>query len=238
MKKAFSVTFILFFVFALQGYAQQLSGQHHGLPGVNQIILQYGEQLNLTDEQKSELLAIQKDRRQNLQHTRLRNQRTDRPGMRSQRGIVRDRNERDEQPSQRRSVYTEQVYEVLTDQQGQTLRNLLIEQVHNIRELQNMQHQEKVTHAGIEGEKAERVLEILDRQSLASADLAIYRIENPGESVRGKLQEIAELRRDGLNEMKEFLTVTEFENLQPLASFRSHNRQLPARRFMLGSRRS
>jgi len=101
-----------------------------------------------------------------------------------------------------------------------------------------MQHQEKVTHAGIEGEKAERVLEILDRQSLASADLAIYRIENPGESVRGKLQEIAELRRDGLNEMKEFLTVTEFENLQPLASFRSHNRQLPARRFMLGSRRS
>jgi hypothetical protein len=238
MKKAFSVTFILFFVFALQGYAQQSSGQHHGFPGVNQIILQYGEQLNLTDEQKSELLAIQLDRRQTLRQARLRNQRTDRPGMRSQRGTVRDRSERDEQPSQRRSVYTEQVYEILTDQQGQTLRNLLIEQVHNNRELQNLQHQERVTHAGIEGEKADRVLEILNRQNQASADLAIYRIENPGESVRDKMQEFAELRREGLNEMKEFLTVAEFENLQPLISFRSHNRQTPARRFMLRSRRS
>jgi hypothetical protein len=236
MRKVFTITFILFFVFTFQGYAQQSGGMQYAIPGVNHIILEYGEQLNLTDEQKTELLAIQPDRRQNARQSRFQGQRTDRPGMRSQRNLTRERTEQTNQRPVTRPAYIGQVYEILSDEQGRTLQNLLIDRVNHQLELQTMRHQEIVSRAGIDAEKAELVLEILNRQSRASADIAVYRIENPGESVLDKTRELAELRREGLNEMKEFLTVAEFENLNQNSTIRTQGRQSPVRRFMLRSR--
>lgn len=236
MKKILSVTFILIFGFSFHVYGQHFGELHNGFPGIHQIIAEYGEQLNLSDDQKSELIAIQLDRRQNIRANRVRNQRTDRPGMRSHRGSMRNTDERNNQVSEMTSAYFEKVNEVLTDTQEQILRSLLIDKVHQNRELQILQNNEILSRAGIEGENAIRVLEILNRQSEAAADLAVYRIENPDESVREKLREFAQLRRDGLNEMKQFLTATEFENLQQMSRFSNQGRQSTARRFLFRSR--
>jgi len=260
--------------------AQPAQSWDTDIPGIQQIMIQYGDQLNLTDDQKSELINLSIDQ---MQRQRVRPDRRQRPALRSQRHLERERGERPQRREHReretdegeerigrnergdreeRGAWSERrprdyrgergdrshssealrvgilqnVYEVLTDEQAETLKSKLAARAEMMHEYRALRNEKLIGRAGIEGDSATRVKEILDWQSEARTALGIHRIENPGEMDRERMQEAFQSMREGHREMREILSAAEFEKLQRLISPRTPRQYAQFRRSAFRSR--
>jgi hypothetical protein len=266
MKNALILTILLLFGIQAKGLAQPGIGWGDGLPGVQQIIAQYGDQLNLTDSQKSELAALHIDRRMDLQRQRMRSDRQNhsvrsgRHDMRGDRQRLRNsmnqsgdeaQNEMEEKDEEdldtgksvrtrsasfTRSDLYQQIHEILTDEQSAELRSILTERANSQHEFRVLRFEEMISRAGMEGDKADQVKEIFVNQSRIRTNLIIDQIQNPGEMERENMQEAFRNMREGHRELMNILTAAEYEKLYQEISPRSHRQQPLFRRSVYRSR--
>lgn len=266
MKKVLILIILFVFGVFLNGNAQPASAWESGLPGIQQIITQYGDQLNLNDDQKAELVALIIDHRKDFQRQRIRTTR------RGQHSIQHERSERLQQrdlrnkgvspdslrqrevkPRRERSAETDrsvrnrssavsrtdmyqQIHEVLTDEQSEILTSILIERANSQHDFRTLRYEEMISRAEIEGDKSARVKEIFEMQSRIRTDLMIQRVQNPGEMTRENMQAAFRDIREGNRELMGILTAAEYMKLHRQISPGSH-RHLPSiRRSVFRSR--
>ncbi len=213
---------------------QAMDSGRMAIPGVQHIMTEYGKQLNLTDEQKAEMAALSLDYRRGMQRMALqvdgRHWRGDRRSYRRARGVeprgefrgrrdageARSRWERrdeDVQAFRRDSLYLK-IHEVLDEEQSETLKTMLTERAERQHEYRALRHEQLIERAGIEGEKATQVKAILDRRSESRHELALNRIQNPGEFDRDEARETFRDMWEIREELGEILTANEYRELQ------------------------
>jgi Spy/CpxP family protein refolding chaperone len=208
-----------------QVYAQQARAGNYGTPN---LIVQYADELGLTEEQKKEIINISLEARQQYRGT-MRGTRSD--GRRG--GIQRGTPQRLERGiGQRQSIHND-VLEVLTETQREQLSSLMASRAENAHEFRTLRHQLMVSNAGIEGEKADRVLEILNRQSELRLDFARQRMLETGAPGRGSRIEAMDETRQLNQELRNLLTVAEYQQLtgaRGLQRFEARNQERRPRR--------
>lgn len=190
------------------GTFSQIQAQGGG--GGEQFILKYGEQLELTDTQKEQILALTYERRSERQ-SRARNSRergVRRGGERGNRDHM--QNNRMENMNEFRSGFPD----ILTDGQTAELRELRAAEIDERTELTRLRHNMMVEQAGIEGEKAQSVLAIMNRNAEAMADMQKERIMSGEEMTRETMQAHREQMEQYHEEIKNLLTAAEYEKLQ------------------------
>lgn len=224
MKKAW----ILIIIYILYGYYQVLALPQSGLNAdrslVQEIIINYGEVLNLTEEQKSELVRVSLEQRREMRLQRL-HPRRNRSALRRRRNREGPRNGNAQQ-YQNNSTNLDssflvrganpyyKVYEILMDEQTETLKTLLIDREQKEHEYRTLRYIETVYLTGIKSEKIDEVLDIFESHSQAMASLEVSRIQSPDETDREKVQETIISIREGNLRMKEILTAAEYEMIQ------------------------
>jgi len=213
-------------------FAQQARAGNYGTPN---LIVQYSDELGLTEEQKKEIINISLEARQQYRGT-MRGQRGTMRGTRSngrRGGIQRGTPQRLERGiGQRQSIHSE-VLVVLTEEQRDRLTSLMASRAENAHEFRTLRHQLIVSNAGIEGEKADRVLEILNRQSELRLDFARQgMLETDVTGRESRIEAMAETRQ--LNqELRNLLTVAEYQQLtgaRGLQRFEARNQERRPRR--------
>lgn len=213
---------------------QAMDSGRMAIPGVQHIITEYGEQLNLTDEQKAEMAALSLGYRRGMQRMALqvdgRHWRGDRRSYGRTRGVEprgeyrgrRDAGEarsrwerRDEgfQVFRRDSLYLK-THEVLDEEQSETLKKILTERAERQLGFRTLRHEQMIERAGLEREKAAQVKAILDRRSDSRHELALNRIQNPGEFDRDEAREAFREMWEVREELGEILTANEYRELQ------------------------
>lgn len=233
MKKAIMFIVCMLIAGITQLLAQPGSGNRMGLaaPGVQQLVIQYGDELNLTDDQKSELIALQIEHRNQFGPS-------DRPMRRGDRGNFRNgrRGQRGQgfrNPGQgvqgpnfeARIEMRQEVLDILTDDQVEILQNKMIEQAEEAYEFRTFRHEYIVNEAGIEGDKAEQVLNLLNAQSENQLEIARQRITNPGDVNQELWTDHFQQMRETDDELRNILTVDEYENLRQNLGFGYGNRK-------------
>lgn len=224
----FILTLLLLFSF---GALSSLNAQQRSpaQPGVQQFILQYGDILELTDQQKSELLMVQADRRSAMQSDRQRGSMTgqrgrmdrQRPAVRGQqRGALRsntDRSRRDRPArSERRGESIDAISDILTNDQQAKLHEVRVERIEARAELLKLQNRTMVEKSISDTQKAEEVTGLLNQIVEIQKDSQLYRLENRGDGDREKMVEnVAEIRSIQ-DELKSKITVAEYQSLRPV----------------------
>ena len=204
------------------------------MPGVQQIITQYGDELNLSDQQKSDLIALQVERRAEWQRPgvrgdRQRGQMTGQRRSTGQRGSVRGDRRSDRQGArgagfergdiearwERSANYHEDILEILTDSQIAQLKSIRLERIENLYEYRALRHDAMIERAELDGEKAAEVSSKLNRINELHKRMQIQRMENPDQFESEALQQVMDEIRTIHEELRSTLTVTEYQNLQP-----------------------
>lgn len=195
------------------GLMQNALAQRGG--GGEQFILKYGEQLELTDAQKEQILALGSERRSELRG-RMQNVRD--------RGVNQRGNRQDRQrpnPDQRQQLRMEQsgefraeFMEVLTESQQQQLIEIRVEEIDSRHDLMELRHKGMVERAGLEGEKADTVLAIMSRNSAEMAEIQKDRVLNDTALTREEMQAQREKTLEAHEQIKNLLTAAEYEKLQ------------------------
>lgn len=232
MKKAVLLLVFLFATAATQIISQPLGRMGFNSPGVQQLITQYGDELQLTEDQKSQLIQLQMEHRKQFQTY----------GRRSMngRGNRGHRNFRGNRPGtdqgsmmgpgycctgfgganwQSRLDMRNEVLDILTDDQRELLQDKMLEQAESAHEFRTLRHEYIVSESGIEGDKAAQVLDLLNAQSEVHLNLAKQRIINPGDITLGQLEERFQQMRNTHNELRNFLSVDEYDNLRQNMGF-------------------
>jgi|GEM_PF-997087 len=231
---------LLFFVVTLSIVnAQNQHGWSSSMPGIQQLIVEHGDELNLTDEQKSELIAISLERRNQFRSFRSRGMRSvdSRSALRESRSgeaerfqkqrreLQLDRPERSEtrergehrqrtERSSQNSTKSVNIGEVLNDDQMSTLETLLTARAERQHEFRTLRNRTLVDNAGIEGDKASDVLSLLNRISENHKNLAIQRLQVSGDSNFENIREVMSENRQLWNELRNNVTAAEYEKLQ------------------------
>ena len=97
-------------------------------------------------------------------------------------------------------------------------------------ELIRLRHQQMVENAGIEGEKAQSVLQVMNAQHAVMAGLQKDRILRGEPFTPEEMEEIRERRQQTQDRIKNLLTAAEYEKLQE--QMRSNRSQRPAQQPM------
>lgn len=185
-----------------------------GQRGGDQFILKYGEQLELTDAQKKQILEMRFDRRAEMQGRRQDNR--DNRGRAAQQG-QRNRNDRPQmQPNmmENRMELRSEFLDILNDEQEAMLKDILVAEVDERVEFVRLRHEVMVENAGIEGEKARNVLQVMNAQHAIMAGLQKERILNGEPFTPEQMQDIRERRQQTQDRIKNLLTAAEYEKLQ------------------------
>ena len=210
--------------------------------GVQNFILQYGDALELTDQQKSELLTLQIDRRSAMQSERQRGRmgQEQRGALAQQRGVRgqqrgsmrsdsdserRDRSIR----ADRRSEHRDAILDILTDDQKTKFYELRAERIENRTEVLRLRNRTLVESTISDDSKAEEVLGMLNRITDIQKENQLDRIENAGEMDREKMVENVTEIRSIQDELMSMITVTEYRALRP-ALVAGQQRQRPGGR--------
>lgn len=221
MKKLI-LTLIFIVGLHTQTEAQQFQrGWMGNYQGVQHLIVQHGDDLQLTDSQKTELAAISLERRQGVQRN-MRMGRGDRGSMRGNRQMRQQNDEarterRMEAANQRAEFRTEmqqKIREILTDDQVQILHTIIDERAEKAHEYRVLRHEVMLEKAEISGDKAARVLALMNQQSENRLNMEKSRMENPGAADFESRQEHFRQMQEMREELKQILTAAEFENLQ------------------------
>ena len=214
------ITFIILFFWGSLASADAQFNQNRstGAPGVHHLIIQHGDQLNLTAEQKEQLIALQLERRSDLQRTTRRDARV-RGDVRTQRrstGQLQSTRGTRQYRSDRFAGYSESIYEILTDEQISELQTIRSQNAERQHELRTLRNQLLVERAELDADKAAETLELLNQISEQRKQMQVKRIENPDEknieAIRENLNEIRTIH----DTLRNRLTVAEYEALMPV----------------------
>lgn len=229
IKKAVLLTVCIMMGAISQLMAQPMNRTGLNAPGVQYLITEYGDELELTDEQKSQLIALQVEHRNEWRAER-------RDMSQGRRGDFR-RDRRDGQQGPRgegfrnadpewmqaradaRSEMRQEVLDILTDEQQNLLQTKMIEKAERAHEFRTFRHQYMVNEAGIEGDKAEEVLNLLNAQSANRLELEKQRIQNPTEVNQELRSNLLQQMRDTNGQLRSLLTVDEYESLRKNMGF-------------------
>jgi len=224
----FIVTLLLLFSF---GVLSSLNAQQRSpaQPGAQQFILQYGDILELTDQQKSELLMVQADRRSAIQSDRQRGNMTgqrgrmdrQRPAVRGQqRGALRSDNDRSRRDrparAERRGESIEAFADILTTDQQIKLHEVRVERIEARAELLKLRNKTLVEKSISDTRKAEEVTGMLNRMVEIQKESQLNRFENRGDTDREKMVENVTEIRSIQDELKSKITVAEYQSLRPV----------------------
>ncbi|NBC64547.1 MAG: hypothetical protein GVY07_02635 [Bacteroidetes bacterium] len=225
---------ILLALFVLMGTLSQVVAQpmnRAGLnaPGVQYLITEYGDELELTGDQKSELIALQIEHRNEWRADNsemFQNRRGDfRRGRRDGRQGPRGQGFRNVDPefmqarTEARMEMRQEVMDVLTDEQQNQLQSKMIEKAEKAHEFRTLRHQYIVDEAGIEGEKAEQVLNLLNAQSANRLKLDQQRVQNPTEVAQELWTDHFKKMRETNDQLQSILTVDEYQELRQHMGF-------------------
>ncbi len=221
---------ILFALFVLmstlsQVFAQPMNRAGFNAPGIQYLITEYGDELELTDDQKSELIALQIEHRnqwraesrgtfQNRRGDFRRGRRDGRQGLRSQRF----RNA-DPEFIQARMEMRQEVLDILTDDQQNLLQTNMIEKAEEAHEFRTLRHQSIINEAGIEGDKADQVLNLLNAQSANRLELDKQRIQSPAEVNQDLWTSHFQKMKETNDQLQSILTVDEYQGLRQNMGF-------------------
>ncbi|TVR33609.1 MAG: hypothetical protein EA390_03850 [Balneolaceae bacterium] len=212
----------------------QAQGWASDVPAIQKMILDFGDDLNLSEEQIADLLAVGMDRRSEVERRQM--------GMRSdrQRGNWRDgqRENMDRRQGVQRQRAGEQgvrsgmvlnperrahseemhqkVNEILTEEQAEKLHSLRVERMEKQHELRTIQNRRLAEQAGITGDKAEDVTSLLNRQSELRMEMQVLRLTPADGPDRDAMMELMEQIRNSNDEMKNLLTASEYEKLRSM----------------------
>jgi len=226
---------LLFLLLTLGTFtAVQAQGWANNAPGIQKMILDFGDDLNLTEEQKADLLAVGIDRRSEVERRGM--------GMRSDRQRGNWRNEQRENMDRRQGVQRQRageqgvrsgrmlnperrahseemhqkVNEILTGEQAEKLHSLRVERMEKQHELRTIQNRRLAEQAGIAGDKAEDVTSLLNRQSELRKEIQVLRLTPADDPDRDAMMELMEQIRNSNAEMKNLLTASEYEKLRSM----------------------
>jgi len=226
---------LLFLLLTLGTFtAVQAQGWANNAPGIQKMILDFGDDLNLTEEQKADLLAVGIDRRSEVERRGM--------GMRSDRQRGNWRNEQRENMDRRQGVQRQRtgeqgvrsgrmlnperrahseemhqkVNEILTGEQAEKLHSLRVERMEKQHELRTIQNRRLAEQAGIAGDKAEDVTSLLNRQSELRKEIQVLRLTPADGPDRDAMMELMEQIRNSNAEMKNLLTASEYEKLRSM----------------------
>lgn len=233
MKKVILIAVLFLAGTFTQALAQRMNRMGLNSPGVHQLIIQYGDELQLTDDQKNELITLQMDRRNQFRTNR-------RPMNRGGRGYNRGngggvwggygclgmgyRNGGAGNWgmwTDARAEMRNEVLEVLTADQRKQLQAELVDQAQTAHEFRTLRHEYYVNEAGIEGEKAGQVLNLLNTQSETHLEMARQIITNPDEDIQALFDQRFQQMQDTDDELRNLLTVEEYANLRQNMGFGS-----------------
>lgn len=212
MKKA--VFFIVFFFVSAitQTLAQPMNRAGMNVPGVQQLIVEYGDELQLTDEQISQLIELQIEHRNQYRAYGGTSNRGDRGNFRRNRnvggpgiGVTR---------FNARAEMREEVMEILTTVQIELLQSKLVEKAERAHEFRTLRHEYIVREAGIENGKAGQVMALLNAQSESYLELAKQRIMNPADDNTELFAEQFQQMRETDDELQNLLTADEYFSLR------------------------
>lgn len=226
MKYILTLTLLISF-----GALSSIQAQQRSLsqPGLQHFIIQYGDVLELTDQQKSELLLLQADRRSTMQNDRQRGSMTgqrsrmtrQQPDVRGQqRGALRsnsDRNQRGRSVQNARlSEHRAAISDVLTADQLVKLHEIRVEQIEERSDLLKLRNRTLVENSITDTQKAEEVINSLNRMVEIQKKSQLIRLENQGEADPEKMVEYVAEIRSIQNELMDIMTVAEYQSLRPV----------------------
>lgn len=221
MKKAFLLTICLLMGAISQLMAQPMNRAGLNAPGIQNLITEYGDELNLTNEQKSDLIALQIEHRDQFRQDARANFRSGRDGRRG----PRDRGFRNTDSDFRQARFDsrmemrQKMLDILTEEQVDLLQSNMIEKAEKAHEFRTLRHQYIVEQAGIQGDKAKQVLNLLDSQSESRLELQKQWVVNPEELSRDMPADRFQQMRDTDGELRSILTVEEYESLRKNMGF-------------------
>ncbi len=211
-------TLLIILIFSAASVTQIFAQQRGaGTYGAHQLIIQYADELGLSEDQKKEIATISLEARQQFRGT-ARGQRGSLRGTRAdgrRTGIQRGESTRFERQTGQRQPLNTEILGVLNDQQMERLSSIMTERAENAHEFRTLRNQLMVSNAGIEGEKAARVLEILNQRSELQLDWAKQRISGTDteEFDRDAWSELQAETRQLNVDLRNLLTVTEYQQL-------------------------
>ena len=223
IKKAILLSVCIMMGAISQLLAQPMDRAGLNSPGIQYLITEYGDELELTDEQKGQLIAPQVEHRnkwraegremfQGRRGDFRRDRRNGRRGPNGQ-GFINADPEFMQVRAQAGSEMRQEILNVLTDQQENLLQTNLVEKAERAHEFRTFRHQYMVNDAGIDGNKAEQVLTLLNEQSTNRLELDKQRIQNPSEVNQELRGNLLQQMRDTDDQLRSLLTVDEYESL-------------------------
>lgn len=216
MKKMVLILSGLFLISATALLAQpQRGGGMNGMPGIQSLVVQYGDLLDLSDNQVDDLIALRTERLDRFRNFRG----SARRGDRGNRGNW-NRPNRPNAGWGSGPGYTyynemqEDILEILTDEQISTLRDLMMQRASRSHEFRTKVHDYAIRQSEIEGEKADQVSDMLNRMSTHRMQMAQERISNPDADLTDLWNEHWDLMEETYDSLSELLTVSEFQSLR------------------------
>ncbi len=217
------ITFIILFFWTSLSSVEAQFMQNRGMnaPGIHQIIIQHGEDLNLSDEQIVQLIELQYEQRAEARTTRrdarvrgdMRSQRRGTPQTRAYRAPRAETRASTVWYRERYSEQIEKIFDILSEEQISELQSIRLDYVERQHEYSTLRNQIFVEKAEIDSEKAGDVLELLNQISEQRKQMQTERIENPGEwdedAMRNHFAEIRSVQ----NNLRNLLTIAEYESL-------------------------
>ncbi|MDR9409931.1 MAG: hypothetical protein RI573_13905 [Balneolaceae bacterium] len=113
----------------------------------------------------------------------------------------------------------QEVMDILTGEQQNLLQSNMIEKAEKAHEFRTLRHQSMVDEAGIEGEKADQVLNLLNAQSANRLELDKQRVQNPTDVDQELWTDHFEKMRETNDQLQSILTVDEYQELRQHMGF-------------------
>ena len=242
MKKAIMLIICMLIAAVSQVMAQPMNRMGLNTPGVQQLIIQFEDELQLTDDQKTQLIALQIEHRNQFRQYNRPMRRGDRGNFRNGGKGQRGQGFRNPgngflgQRAQARLEMRQEVLDILTDTQVELLQNKMTERAEKAHEFRTFRHEYIVNEAGIEGEKASQVLNLLNAQSANRLELAKQRIMNPGEVNQNLWNDHFQQMRTTDDELQNILTVDEYESLRQNRGFGNRGQRNFGRGYRMWNR--
>lgn len=231
-------TILTLIILFLWGSTSSLNAQNQNrsatIPGVQQLITQYSDQLNLTDQQKADLVELQTERRANwrLDGVRGVNRRGQMSGQRrgfNQRGMVRGDRRSGRQGARGAGIaggdletrwesyaeYQDEIRDILTSEQIEQLKSIRLDRIENQYEFRALRHNAMIERAELDSEKAAEVSAALNRINELQKEMQVQRVENPEEFDREAMLQVMDEIRNIHVDLRNTLTVAEYQQLQP-----------------------
>lgn len=231
-------TILTFLILFIWGSTSSLNAQNQNrsaaIPGIQQLITQYGGQLNLTDQQKADLIELHAERRADWRRDGLRgnSRRGQMTGQRrgfDQRAMVRGNGRSGSRGTrgagiaskdietrwERFAEHQEAIQEILTDVQIEQLDNIRLDQIESQYELRILQHNTMIDRAELDSEKATEVSAALNRINELHKEMQVQRMVNPDSFDREAMLQILDEIRTIHEGLRNTLTVAEYQRLKP-----------------------